>query len=87
MGVILHRHGAGGYYPRVVDGELRKSSGNNPQTNNDLRYHRDDNTYPECNEQVVVSTSYFNTALEFKPLPACHSAFSGTGNNADAVVA
>jgi hypothetical protein len=81
MGVILHRHGAGGYYPSVVDGELRKSSGNNPQTDNELRYHRDDNTYPECNEQVIVFTVYFNTALEFKPLFACHSPRSGRINN------
>ena len=66
-------------------GELRKSSGNNPQTDNDLRYHRETCTYPECNEQVIVSTVYFNTALEFKPLPACHSTISGTGNNTDAV--
>jgi hypothetical protein len=71
--------------PKKSSGKIGLDKGSlqviTPSTDDDLRYHRGDNTYPECNEQVVVSTSDFNTALEFKPLFACHSPRSGRINN------
>ena len=85
---MVHAHWVGGYDGGGWDQRVNPLAceSHNPQAN-ELNHDHEDKDRPECSEQDLVSMANFNTALEFKPLSACHSTISGTGNNGDAVVA